>query len=288
MHITKAVIPIAGFGTRFLPATLSTPKVMIPILDKPSLHFAVEEAAESGIDHVILIISDNQQPILQYFQNNKEIEDFLQARGDYVLLDSIRKISNLSELSFVIQDKPRGLGHAIHLAKSQVGNESFAVLLPDDFIVSDTPTMANMMNMRPNNDGIVVALKKVRNEEIPHLGIVDMTIESGDLIKVKSMIEKPDINEAPSDIAIIGRYILPPTIFDSIGRQSPGALGEIQLTDAISSLLQTHSCFGFLFPGEHFDVGTPAGLLKASVYMALNRNDIGPQFIKWIQQELSL
>ena len=288
MHITKAVIPIAGFGTRFLPATLSTPKVMFPILDKPSLHFAVEEAAESGIDHVILIISDNQQSILQYFQNNKEIEDFLQARGDYVLLDSIRKISNLSELSFVIQDKPRGLGHAIHLAKSQVGNESFAVLLPDDFIVSDTPTMANMMNMRPNNDGIVVALKKVRNEEIPNLGIVDITIESGDLIKVNSMIEKPNINEAPSDIAIIGRYILPPTIFDSLGCQSPGALGEIQLTDAISSLLQKHSCFGFLFPGEHFDVGTPAGLLKASAYMALNRNDIGPQFIKWIQRELSL
>lgn len=287
MSVTKAVIPIAGYGTRFLPSTLYTPKVMIPILDKPPLHFAVDEATKSGIDHVILIASENQRSILQYFQPNTEIEALLKAREDYELLETIKDISELSDISLIIQDDQLGLGHAIMLSKSQVGDESFAVLLPDDFIVSDTPTLANMMAIHTENDNIVVALKKVTREQIPHLGIVDIsTEENSNLAKINSMVEKPNLSEAPSDTAIIGRYILPPTIFDELDQLSPGALGEIQLTDALSGLLMTHPCLGFLFPGHHFDVGTPPGLLKASIHMALKRGDIGPQLIKWIQQEL--
>jgi UTP--glucose-1-phosphate uridylyltransferase len=260
---------------------------MIPILDKPPLHFAVDEATKSGIDHVILIASENQRSILQYFQPNTEIETLLKARKDYELLNTIKDISELSDISLIIQDDQLGLGHAIMLSKSQVGDESFAVLLPDDFIVSDTPTLANMMAIHAEHDNIVVALKKVTQEQIPHLGIVDIsTEENSNLAKINSMVEKPNLSEAPSDIAIIGRYILPPTIFDELDQLSPGALGEIQLTDALSGLLMTHPCLGFLFSGHHFDVGTPPGLLKASIHMALKRGDIGPQLIEWIRQEL--
>jgi len=289
MSVTKAVIPIAGFGTRFLPSTLSVPKVMIPILNKPPLHFAVEEAATSGIDHVILIVSENQRSVLKYFQPNTEVENLLETRGNYELLRSIKEISHLADISLVIQGDPLGLGHAISLSKSQVGNESFAVLLPDDFIESENPTIGKMIDISADNDGFVIALKKVKREQIPHLGIVGMTPQKNSLFaEINSMVEKPSVSEAPSDIAIIGRYILPPAIFNEIEELSPGALGEIQLTDALSGLLSTHSCLGFLFPGHHFDVGTPTGLLKASTYLALKRDDIRPQFTEWIREELDV
>ena len=249
MNIEKAVIPVAGLGTRFLPATLSIPKVMIPILDQPSLHYCVLEAINSGITKIIFVISENQKAIIEnYFGCHDVVIDALKSKGDIESLNKIEEISHMVEMDFVIQEAPLGLGHAVLMAKKMVGENSFAVLLPDDLILGNVAT----------ND------------------------QKGEIRDITGVIEKPSLKKAPSDLAIVGRYILPPQIFQAIENSNQGALGEIQLTDAIGALIPHLGCKGYLFQDKHFDVGIPIGLLKATVHQALKRDDTHDDLVNWL------
>lgn len=288
MSISKAVIPVAGLGTRFLPTTLAVPKVMIPIFDRPSLHYCIEEAIDSGITEIILIISEFQEDIIKnYFSLNDSISDALKNKGHEKSLAGIEKIVNMASIEFVIQKRPLGLGDAVLMAKKSIGENSFAVLLPDDLIIGNTPTLKDMLHIHSNTKDLVVAIKRVAPKVIPNLGIVSTVNSQGEIHEIIGMVEKPSVQEAPSNLAIIGRYVLPVEIFDAIERSPQGTLGEIQLTDAISSLIPHQGCKGYLFQNTHFDVGTPLGLLEASLYQAINRDDIDVDFGDWLNFSLS-
>ena len=286
MTIRKAVIPVAGFGTRFLPATRSVPKVLIPVLDLPPLHLAVEEAARAGIEHVVLIVSPGQQSVADYFGRKPELEAALERRGDSSLLGHMLDISRMADVSCVTQHEQLGLGHAVLMAREAVGSEPFCVLLPDDVIWSDAPTVGRMVGHHDALGGPIVAVKRVPDAAVPSLGIVDVQHVSGALSRITGMVEKPRLEDAPSNLAIIGRYVLPSQIFGALERAAPGAGGEIQLTDAIAALLSTQAAHAYEFPGVHFDVGTPLGLLKASAYDALRRPDTGAEFRRWLSETL--
>ena len=286
MSVRKAVIPAAGFGTRFLPATRSIPKVMIPVLDKPAIHYAVEEAAQAGIEHIVFVITHGQEAAGRYFDRIPELEHALERRGDDAILGQMVEISEMAEISYVYQKQQLGLGHAVLTARAAVGNEPFAVFLPDDLIWSDGPTIGPMIDIFGEHDGSVIAVKEVPEAQVPSLGIVDHRPMGDQLSEIVGMVEKPSVGEAPSNLAIIGRYVLTPRVFDEIERGRPGALGEIQLTDAIAALLSTQKAYAYRFPGVHFDVGTPVGLLKASVYAALQRDDISDGFRDWLRKQV--
>ena len=286
MTVRKAVIPVAGFGTRFLPATRSVSKVLIPVLDRPPLHLAVEEAARAGIEHVVLVVSPGQQSVADYFGRKPELEAALERRGDSSLLGRMLDISRMADVSCVTQHEQLGLGHAVLMAREAVGSEPFCVLLPDDVIWSDAPTVGGMVEHHDALGGPIVAVKRVPDEAVPSLGIVDVQHVSGALSRITGMVEKPRLEDAPSNLAIIGRYVLPPRIFDALEDVAPGAGGEIQLTDAIAALLSTQAAHAYEFPGVHFDVGTPLGLLKASAYDALRRPDTGAEFRRWLSETL--
>ncbi len=286
LTVRKAVIPVAGFGTRFLPATRSVPKVLIPVLDRPPLHLAVEEAARAGVDHVILVVSPDQQSVADYFTPKPSIEEALERRGNHALLEMMRDIARIADVSCVTQHEQLGLGHAVLMAREAVGDEPFCVLLPDDVIWSDAPTIGSMAEHYHSLGGPVIAVKRVPDEAVPSLGIVDARDASGALSRIVGMVEKPRLEDAPSNLAIIGRYVLPPQIFDALERVAPGAGGEIQLTDAIAALLPTQAAHAYEFPGAHFDVGTPLGLLKASAYDALRRPDTAADFRRWLSETL--
>jgi UTP--glucose-1-phosphate uridylyltransferase len=283
MNIEKAVIPVAGLGTRFLPATLSIPKVMIPILDQPPLHYCVVEALKSGITKIIFVISENQKDIIKnYFSRHDVIIDALKSRGDMELLNRVEEISHMVEMDFVIQKAPLGLGHAVLMAKKMVGENSFAVLLPDDLILGNNPTLKKMCAIHADGNEVVLAIKKVAPESIPNLGIISTNDQEGEIRDITGVVEKPSLSKAPSNLAIVGRYILPPEIFQAIEHLSQGALGEIQLTDAIGALVPQVECKGYLFKDKHFDVGTPIGLLKASIRQALKRDDTHNDLANWL------
>ncbi len=286
LTVRKAVIPVAGFGTRFLPATRSVPKVLIPVLDRPPLHLAVEEAARAGVEHVVLVVSPDQQSVADYFTPKPAVEEALERRGNRALLEMMRDIARIADVSCVTQHEPLGLGHAVLMAREAVGHEPFCVLLPDDVIWSDAPTIGRMAEHHNSLGGPVIAVKRVPDEAVPSLGIVDARHVSGAISRIAGMVEKPRLEDAPSNLAIIGRYVLPPRIFDTLHRVSPGAGGEIQLTDAIAALLPTQTAHAYEFPGVHFDVGTPLGLLKASAYDALRRPDTAADFRRWLSETL--
>ena len=282
--VRKAVIPAAGFGTRFLPVTRAIPKVMLPIIDQPAIHYSVEEAAKAGIEQVILVISRGQEATSEYFGRVPVLEKALEERGNQALLDRMLAISDMMDVSYVYQEEPLGLGHSVLMAKDAVGDEPFAVFLPDDIIWSDTPTIRRMIDIFDERGGAVISVKEVPDEAVPYLGIVDPEPISDDLSRIRRMVEKPKLEDAPSNLAIIGRYVLPPEIFGEIGRTSPGAVGEIQLTDALDAVRESQGAYAYKFPGVHFDVGTPLGMLKASVYAGLHRDDIGQEFKDWMSQ----
>ena len=282
MKVRKAVIPAAGFGTRFLPATRAIPKVMIPVLDRPAIHYAVEEAAQAGIEHVIFVISHAQEAIGRYFDRLPELEQALERRSDDAMLRFMLEISDMAEISYVYQKQQLGLGHAVLTARPAVGNEPFAVFLPDDLIWSETPTIGSMIDLYSEYGSSVIAVKEVPDEAVPSLGIIDPQRIDDTVSRVVRMIEKPSLAQAPSNLAIIGRYVLPPEVFDALEKVRPGALGEVQLTDAIAMLLSTQRAYAYRFPGVHFDVGAPLGLLKASVYAALHRDDLSGDLRDWI------
>jgi UTP--glucose-1-phosphate uridylyltransferase len=287
MKIRKAVIPVAGLGTRWLPASRSVPKVMLPVLDTPVVHLAVQEASEAGIEHVVLVLSRQQEAIGNYFGRNTDLEAALEQRGDGDTLRRMLAITEMVEISYVYQYEQLGLGHAILSTQAIVGDEPFAVFLPDDVIWGDAPTIVGMMEIFEQRGGCVVAVKEVPDEMIPGLGIVSSRPLDGRTLAIDGMVEKPSIAEAPSNLAIIGRYVLAPELFDILRGTRPGARGEIQITDALSTLLSTRPMFAYRFPGVHFDVGTPLGLLKASVHAALQRDDLAPGFREWLHEEMS-
>ena len=283
MRVRSAVVPVAGLGTRFLPATRTIPKVMIPVLDRPAIHHTVEEASRAGIEHIVFVISRGQEAIGRYFERVPELESALVRSGQHAISEEMVRISEMADIEFVCQEQQLGLGHAVLTAKSVIGDEPFAVFLPDDLIWSDRSTIGEMMDLYAEYEASVIAVKEVPDAAVSSLGIIDPRPVGGRVYEIAGMVEKPSLEDAPSRLAIIGRYILTPEVFDALGRTEPGALGEVQLTDAISSLLPTHAAYAYRFPGVHFDVGTPLGLLKASVYATLQREDLSGDFRNWVR-----
>ena len=283
MRIRKAVIPAAGLGTRFLPITKSVPKELLPILEKPMLQYVVEEAVEAGIDEVIIVTARGKESIAAYFQPRPELEERLAENGDSDLLEKIRHASNLVQASFVIQEQPLGLGHAVLTAREAVGDEPFVVILPDDIVAHTPGVIAQMMQVAEQFDSGaadgkfagIVAVEQMPWEVIHNYGVVDAepSPEQPRTHKVRRLVEKPPREEAPSNLTIVGRYILPPEIFDCLERTQPGAKGEIQLTDGIGLLLESRDVYAYEFLGSRYDGGSPLGLLRASLEFALARED---------------
>ena len=268
MRISKAIIPVAGLGTRFLPVSISVPKSMIPVFDRPPIHFSVQEASESGIDHIILVASEGQEAILKYFDKRPDLEEAVTNRKNPEMLELLREIPDMADISVVIQKEQLGLGHAILQARKTIGEQDFAVLLPDDLILSNRPTIGEMCSIAEETNNMVLAVREVEEEAVPNLGIVNQGKDFGNTVEVLGMVEKPSLETAPSNMAIIGRYVLPAEIFEAIQNTPPGSLGEIQLTDGMIALLNTFDCTGYKFTGTQFDVGTPFGMLNASLHIA--------------------
>lgn len=282
MKVRTAVIPIAGYGTRLLPASRSVPKVMFPLFDTPAIHLVVEEAAGAGIEHIVFVTSQDQSAVSAYFDRIPSLETVLGQRGDAGMLRRMIAVSEMADFSYVHQSRPLGPGHAILTARDAVGEEPFAVFFPDDLIWGDSPTIGDMMQIFGDRQSSVIGVREVPDEQVPSLGIVDSRPVDGRLSEVMSLVEKPPLAESPSNLAIVGRYVLTPLVFEMLERTPPGAGGEIQITDALSMLLKTQKAYAYRFPGVHFDVGTPLGLLKASVYAGLNRADVAAELREWL------
>ena len=282
MSIRKAIIPAAGFGTRFLPVTRTIPKVMLPVLNEPAIQFSVREAADAGIEHIVFVISRGQEATNDYFQPVPSLEHALEERGNADLLKEMRDISSMMQTTFVYQDEPLGLGHAVLMAKDEIGDEPFAVFLPDDIIWADSPPIGDMINVFSERRASVIAVRQVPDEAIPSLGVIDPEPLNDKVYRIKGMVEKPRLEDAPSNLAIVGRYVLTPEVFDALKQAPPGAIGEIQLTDAIEAVRAEQGAYAYKIVADHFDVGTPLGMLKASVYAALKRDDMARELKAWL------
>ena len=269
MKIKEAVIPAAGFGTRFLPASKSIPKEMIPIYDRPAIHYVVEEAVKSGIEKIVFVVSRGKEAIENYFDRSPELEAFLEKKGKRKELEKILEPSSLAEFVFVRQDYPKGLGHAVLCGEKAVSGDTFAVLLPDDIMVSEKPCLRQLIDaMEKHKAQGAIAVMEVEREKVSSYGIVyGEKLEDG-VIKIEGMVEKPSPEEAPSRLAIIGRYVLPREIFGAIKRTEPGRGGEIQLTDAIASILKDKTILGVSADGKRFDVGNPQGFVEANLFLS--------------------
>jgi UTP--glucose-1-phosphate uridylyltransferase len=286
LRVRKAVFPAAGWGTRFLPATKAQPKEMLPLVDKPIIQYAVEEAVAAGIEQVIIVTSSQKRAIEDHFDLSFELEHLLEERGDIDMLRQIRHISDLAQVAYVRQKEQLGLGHAVLMAKELVGHEPFAVILSDDVVVGDTPCIGQLMRAYEQTKSSVVAVMEVPQSETGRYGVIATDeIHENDprLHRVKGLVEKPDPQAAPSNLAIIGRYILTPKIFDKLEQTPRGAGGEIQLTDAINALMDEQEVYGYAFEGVRYDSGTKMGWLKASVELALARPDLGGEFREYLR-----
>jgi UTP--glucose-1-phosphate uridylyltransferase len=273
MPVKKAVIPAAGLGTRFLPVTKSVPKELLPILDRPMLQYVVEEAAEGGVEEVIIVTAPGKEGIASYFQPSPALERRLSENGEATLLDKVLHASRLAKVSFVIQEEALGLGHAVLTAKEAVGDEPFVVILPDDIVHHAPGVVAQMAAIFDRTQAGVVAVEPMPWETVHNYGVVDAVSAGERLHRVRGMVEKPPREEAPSNLSIVGRYILPPVIFDCLERTTPGAKGEIQLTDGMLLMLEKSELYAYEFEGTRYDGGTPLGLLRASLEFALRRDD---------------
>jgi len=284
VRVRKAVLPAAGFGTRFLPATKALPKEMMPLVDRPIIQYAVEEAAASGIDQIIIVIATGRSAIEDHFDSNASLERWLEERGDIEMLRTIRRISEFGTVAFVHQREQLGLGHAVLMAKDLVGEEPFAVLLSDDVMLNrgGDPVTKQLIDAHLTHRGSVVALQRVDPSEVSRYGIVDPLREEGRLVELRDVVEKPAVGEATSDLAVLGRYVLTPKIFDVLEQTSRGAGGEIQLTDAIRGLIAEQPVFGYQFAGTRHDAGTRLGWLKANVAVALE-SELADEFRGYIR-----
>lgn len=290
MSIRKAIIPAAGLGTRFLPATKAMPKEMLPIIDKPAIQYIVEEAVASGIEDIIIVTGKGKRAIEDHFDSYYELEQILGRQGKVDMLSEVRKATELTDIHYIRQKEPKGLGHAIWCARKFIGNEPFAVLLGDDIVQSEVPCLKQMMDVYDRVQGSVLAVKEVPSEEVKRYGIVDPEPAGGDggdrVLRVRGVVEKPVPAAAPSNVAIMGRYILTPAIFDLLETQDTGAGGEIQLTDAISRLLLDEPVYGFHFEGKRYDTGEKLGYLKTIIDFALERPDLQEELRGYLTEKL--
>lgn len=286
LQIAKAVFPAAGLGTRFLPATKAQPKEMLPLVDKPLIQYVIEEAVSSGIRNVTIVTGRGKNAIEDHFDVSYELEQVLEARGKTEQLEEIRQISNMINVSYVRQKEALGLGHAILAARGLVGNEPFAVMLGDDIIDSEVPCMKQMMDLFEKLQGSIIAACEVPGAEISQYGVIrGFPVEgfNGRVYRVQDVVEKPPANEAPSNLAIIGRYILTPEIFGVLDRTRMGSGGEIQLTDGIRLLLEQQPVYAYMFEGTRYDAGDKLGFLKATVEFALRRSGLGDEFRQYLK-----
>jgi UTP--glucose-1-phosphate uridylyltransferase len=283
--VRKAVFPAAGFGTRFLPATKAIPKEMLAVVDKPIIQYGVEEALAAGCDEIIIITARGKSSIEDHFDISYELEASLEKRGKKDLLEVSRKVSNMAQISYVRQKEAKGLGHAVLMAKELVGDEPFAVILPDDVIDAPTPCLKQMIDVFEQVQGSILATQVVEGPAISAYGVLDgkPLPDNPRIIEAKGMVEKPKLEDAPSKNAIIGRYILTPAIFALLEKIEPGAGGELQLTDGIKGLLKTEKVYGYSFEGIRHDAGDKLGMLKATVDFALKREDLGPPFREYLK-----
>ena len=285
--IRKAVIPAAGFGTRFLPATKATPKEMLPLVDKPLIQYGVEEAVAAGCTDIIIVTGRGKTTMEDHFDRSPELEAALCTRGKTQLLELVRSISKLARISYVRQPDALGLGHAVLMAKELVGKEPFAVILPDDIVDAEGGCLAQMVGAFEETQSTILGTEVVEGDAISLYGCLDCTPHPTNprLVAVSNLVEKPKPKEAPSQNAIIGRYILTPRIFDMIEQLTPGAGGELQLTDAIKALLQFEKVYGFHYVGKRYDAGDKLGFLKATVDFALQHDAVGPAFREWLKTQ---
>ncbi len=283
MRIRKAILPAAGLGTRFLPATKAQPKEMLPIVDKPTIQYVVEEAVASGIEDIIIVTGRGKNAIEDHFDRSLELEMVLESQGKDEQLQEIQRISELISFCYIRQKQPLGLGHAILVAKALVGNEPFAVLLGDDIIDAEVPCLRQMMSAFERHRAPIIAVQQVPREETSSYGIIDHKSVEDSLYQILDLVEKPSPEAAPSDLAIIGRYILTPEIFEALEQTLPDERGEIQLTDGLRLLLRTQTIYGLAFNGRRYDAGSKLGFLKATVQFALKRPDLAPGFRAYLR-----
>ena len=283
MRIRKAVLPAAGLGTRFLPATKAQPKEMLPIVDKPTIQYVVEEAAASGIEHIIIVTGRGKNAIEDHFDRSLELQIALERKGNDGQLKEIQRISELASFCYVRQKEPLGLGHAILVTRALVGNEPFAVLLGDDIIDAEVPCLSQMISVFDKHRSSIIAVQQVPREETSSYGIIDHKPVEDSVYRIEDLVEKPTPDTAPSDLAIIGRYILTPEIFDALEQTLPDEGGEIQLTNGLRMLLRTQAIYGLAFRGRRYDAGSKLGFLKATVQFALKRPDLAPGFRSYLK-----
>jgi UTP--glucose-1-phosphate uridylyltransferase len=287
MKVRKAVFPAAGMGTRFLPATKAMPKEMLPLVDKPLIQYGVEEAVAAGCEEIIIITGRGKTTMEDHFDKSFELEATLQARGKTALLEIARSMSKLAKIVYTRQSEALGLGHAVLMAKELVGDEPFAVILADDIVDSKQGCLKQMVEAFNETQSSILGSEVVEGAAISNYGCLDCSPDARDprLLLVRDMVEKPKADEAPSQNAIIGRYILTPRIFEMLENIKPGAGGELQLTDGIKALLQYEKVYGFSYEGKRHDAGDKLGFLKATVEFALKRDDLGPQFREWLRSQ---
>jgi UTP--glucose-1-phosphate uridylyltransferase len=279
--VKKAIIPAAGLGTRFLPATKAMPKEMLPIVDKPTIQYIVEEAIESGIEDIIIVTGKGKRAIEDHFDNAFELEENLARKEKFELLEEVRKPGNV-DIHYIRQKEPRGLGHAIWCARKFIGNEPFAVLLGDDIVQAEVPSLKQLMNLYDKVGSSVIGVQPVPKQETHRYGIIDPIRQDGRMYQVRNFVEKPAVELAPSNLAIMGRYILTPEIFDLLENQETGSGGEIQLTDAIQRLNSIQNVFAYDFEGTRYDVGEKLGFIQTTIEMALSREELRDQLLDYL------
>lgn len=287
MRIRKAVIPAAGLGTRFLPATKALPKEMLPVVDKPAIQYVVDEAAKAGLDDVLIILGRNKNAISNHFDRVTELEDTLRSKGDLERLRLVEESTHVADVHYVRQGDPKGLGHAVLRAKQHVGNEPFAVLLGDDLIDERDPLLSGMVAEYESRGATVIALMEVEPAHIHLYGVAAVEpTETDGVVRITGLVEKPAQEDAPSNLAVIGRYVLSPSVFDVLERTEPGKGGEIQLTDALQVLAAdpNEGVYGVVFDGRRYDTGDKADYIKAVVQLAIERDDLGPELKPWLKE----
>jgi UTP--glucose-1-phosphate uridylyltransferase len=279
--IRKAILPAGGLGTRFLPATKASPKEMLPIVDKPMIQYAIEEAQTCGIEEFVIITGKNKRAIEDHFDSAFKLEESLKRSGKKGLLEEISRLNRLN-FAYIRQREALGLGHALYCARPFVKDEPFAVLLSDDIIDPDTPLLREMIDLHRELKSTVLALQSVPRSEVNKYGIVDGTLEKDNVYRIHNLVEKPAVDNAPSDMAIIGRYILTPDIFEVLEHAEPGKGGEIQLTDSLFALMKKRPIYGYLFTGKRYDAGDKVGYLKATVALALKNPEVSGRFMEYL------
>lgn len=282
-RIRKAVITAAGWGTRFLPTTKAQPKEMLPLVDRPIIQYSVEEALEAGIEQIILVTAQNKQAIEDYFDRSPALEHFLEQRGQLELLEMVRHIGDRADICYIRQKEPLGLGHAVLTAARLVGDEPFALFLPDDVFISSPPVMHQMVEVYEKCRGSVLAIERVSREDTQRYGVISPSPLSDRIYRVDNLVEKPAPQEAPSELAIVGRYVLSPKIFTALEKTPPGKNGEIQLTDGLRGLLKEEPIFAYEYHGVRYDTGIPLGWLKATFSLALQHPELGHPLTEYVK-----